>query len=138
MKTIIVSLCVSALFFMSPHTHGHQAAERSNPSSVNSDSSRMSDSAGEIITVSGYPTIIARYEDGIEVKCAVNAMYICYTVNTTTNTGCIDPFGCNPEVGPTFFGAREVNGSYYEVVGSGDDYVTYLVYIVPGSVRRGG
>jgi hypothetical protein len=89
-------------------------------------------------TVEGYAVSYERTDRGMLVTCEEDLSKICYRYNYETGTGCIDPDGCNPEIGPTYFPVREVDGVYYEIITNNGEYVTYLIYTPPGWQKEGG
>ncbi len=88
--------------------------------------------------VPGYAAAVIREDDDIVVFCDDVDGSVCVTINMQTMEGCIDPNGCNPNIGPTFYSAEMRDGAVYDIVLVTDEYVKYSLYKVAGSQKKGG
>jgi hypothetical protein len=88
--------------------------------------------------VYGYPNYFTRTETGVIVNCQDAASPVCFETNPETGVGCIDPGGCNPNIGPTYFPLRKENDEYYEVLFDDGDCRSILIYTPAGYERHGG
>jgi hypothetical protein len=91
-----------------------------------------------VLIVYGYAASFVRTESSVIVKCSYSPGSVCFTIDPETKVGCIDPNGCNPEIGPTYFSPDDSDGGYYEILEQTEEYINYQIHIVPGSQRRGG
>jgi hypothetical protein len=89
------------------------------------------------LEVVGYAESLVRNESGVIVVCTGNSG-ICMTINEETGVACVDPDGCNPNIGLTYVPLRRENGQYFEILYEDDNTKTVQLFTPAGYQRRGG